>query len=82
MESPRIGTRAGNAATAPHSYLRIITLKLNDGNDANDGESRSETYASLVRENGDDDSAPLLPDLPSQPSYPSQFEFTEEDDDE
>ena len=64
------------------SSARIITLKLNDGNDANDGESRSETYASLVRENGDDDSAPSLPDLPSQPSCPSQVEFMEADDDE
>ena len=64
------------------SSARIINLKLNDGNDANDGESRSETYASLVRENGNYDSNPSLPDLPSQPSYPSQFEFTEADDDE
>ena len=72
--------RRRNAATAPHSYLRIITL--NDSNDANDGESRSETYASLVRENGGYDSNPSLPNLPSQPSYPSQTEFTEVDDEE
>ena len=61
------------------SAARIITLKLNDGNDANDGESRSETYASLRAENGDD--LPL-PDLSSLSSSASQLEFTEADDDE
>ena len=58
---------------------RLICLKLDDGNDGNDDESRSEILASLVRERMTGDGNPLLPDSSSQASFAS---WEEVDDDE
>ena len=58
---------------------RLICLKLDDGNDGNDDESRSEILASLVRERMTDDADHSLPQLPSQASFAS---WEEVDDDE
>lgn len=58
---------------------RLICLKLDDDNDGNDDESRSEILASLVRERMTDDAKPLLPQLSSQASFASCEEV---DDDE
>ena len=58
---------------------RLICLKLDDGNDGNDDESRSEILASLVRERMTNDADHSLPDSPSQASFAS---WEEVDDDE
>ena len=59
---------------------RLICLKLDDGNDGNDDESRSEILASLVRERMTNDADHSLPDPPSQSSFASWEEVDEDEE--